>query len=940
MNPKLFNLLRDTSQMSDDNDSDYTHYTYFGPAKRWTLKSTEYTKFWKEYCRLALNSLNGISTEVLSVGERNKSMMPVIAMFKFEFSILPGVQATEYLNDEFITYLVKCYQETLEDNFILIGNGIELVCCVLEQDNGNITGSTININLKLHFPYCKVDTKTQTRIIRPKVIEKLRHENFRSLLASEPINSWEDCIDIMVLNEPLPLYRSITSISSHPLSCTHIYSKLDNKCIENKNYPEYKFSDVFKPQYMNHVHSGLINSQMFEDPFYDDGYKPNIDIWMPIFLSIEYFQVITHPKESIKNSNILSPVNSLSSSNGNISNKTDIVEDRDIDIAEILINMLSDKRSKDENYWLDIGKALYTCDDEFEGRGYKLWISFTEKGDRYREDCEPLWDTFEIDNAITIKTIAFYARQDNENIYKQWHNKKCAPFLEKATSFTDWDISLALYWVYWIDFTCSDAKKGGSWHVFKNHRWIPCDDGIELTTKISSDFRAYFERLRTQKSLESERTFDENIKEKNRKLIDKINTLTVKLKQGPIKSAIMKGAREHFKDDKFNRFMNENPNYMGVMNGVIETCSTEAVFRDGKPEDYVTMCSTVRYHPEYTWDHRMVKLVMVWMSQCFVDNDLMNYFLKLFASFLRSGNMEKIFPCMTGSGDNSKSMIKLLLELVFGSYAFTFSTETLMSRNAARANQQKALARYAKIVFASEPDNDSKFKSGIIKELTGLEKIYGSLLYDNGGNFMVMFVLILITNKMPIIPGADNAIIQRLRALPFLSKWVKNAPKTKEEQFEKKEFPLDRTFSKRIPGMAPAFLWVLVQKYADYIENGLTEPAAVIEATHEYWEEHDIYLHFTRECIETAIIPGSQYVGNEKGTINKNIKMTIPEVYNSFKFWVRDTYPEMSVPNQPEMKNQLGQRWGKPSNNEWPGVQLKQMTADILMSGFNYSSHP
>ncbi len=941
MNPKLFELLRTTCKL-DINHNDYTHFTYYNPSKCWTVRSTSHTEFWKEYCKLAYESIND-NVKMLCLAEKPNTIMPVIALFRFQFSVIPDVSANDYINDQFIIKLVKSYQEAIRDNFILAGDGIELICCVLEPENGEIEDNIITVNLRLQFPYCKMDTTIQNRIIRPKVIEILRRENFRSDLATESINTWEESIDPMVFNEPLPLYRSTTTADDNNLICSHIYPNI----LEYDDYndiPEYGFKDVFKFNYVTNVQNGLINQQLFDDIVMDDGKVADIEIWMPLFLSINYFQMITQPKESINEKTLesLQPVNTLNSSNNNIlkNRQNENIEENDIDIAENLVNMLSDKRSRDENYWLDVGRALYNSDNEYNGRGYKLWLSFSERGNRNKYDCDRYWDSFEIQNSITVKTIAFYARKDNPRMYKSWHSKKYTPYLIKATSMTDTDLAIALYWVYWIDFTCSVAARGGSWHVYKNHRWIDCDDGIELLKEISSNFRHLFDKLQTELTQEKERSFDDNVKDKNSKIIDKVNKLTIKLKNGAMKRRILNEAREHFKDNNFNKYINANPSYFGLPNGVIETCSDRAVFRNGKPEDYITLSSYVRYHTEYTWDHPLVQEFMLWMRQCFTDPALLEYVLCLVSSFMRSGNLEKIFPCMTGSGDNSKSMFKKVLELIFGSYAFTFSTDTLMSRNAPRANQQKALARFCKIVFAQEPDNDSKFKNGIIKEFTGMDKIYGSLLYDNGGDFEVLFVLILVTNKMPIIPGADKALINRLRSLPFLSERIENAPTDLKEQFEKGKFKVDRLFSQRIPAIAPAGLWVLVQKYADYKKNGLVEPEAVSKATRQYWEESDIYLHFTKECIDHVYLPNTQTSENPKGQLNMNMGLTVPEAYNSFRFWIRDTYPDIKVPNQPEMKLQLGQRWGKPMNDCWRGVQIKQMAADINMSGFNYYNKP
>lgn len=928
MNSGLYELINETAVSNTDNE--FTHYTFFNPAKCWTLKSTQYSHFWTSYCQLAYDSVVGNIQDKLAIGERAERLMPLMTYFNFQFDYSENLSPDDYISEEFIIHIIKCLQDILEENFNLPGEGLEFTCCVLQAEDGIIEDNTISIPLRLQFPYCRMDTEFQMRIIRPKVIERFRQENFISKLPYQPINSWEDAWDTTFLNEPIPMYRSCKVPNEPDLICNSIYPRIEEGEIPGK----YELIDIFKAHYHLHVIQAMITPELFDLNRYplDEDRK---DFWLPLFLSIHYCQVVTSPFETPSQN--FQPVNKLNVSN-NVMAPKQPEEETNMDMAEKLINFINTDRISNENYWLDIGRALYNCDPTENGRGFKLWVSFSMRGGRSFDDCIQYWDTFEIENAITVKTLAFFARKDNKKLYDQWHEAKYEPYLLKATSLTETDMALAIYWVYWLDFSCSEAKRE-LWYIYlsNNHRWVPCDDKIELSAKLSSDFRAIFERLRTKKSIEAERTTDEHVKSKNNELINKINKVVIKLKNGTFKNKIIKEARNYFKDDNFARYMNMNPNYMGVLNGVIETCSNEAIFREGKPEDYISICSMVRYHPEYSWKSANVKEVMKWMSQCFTDPSLCEYFWRLFASFLRSGNLEKIFPCLVGEGDNSKSMVKKILEIVFGAYCFTFTTDVFMSRTAARANQQKALARYCKIVFGQEPDSDSTFKNGIIKELTGLDRIYGSLLYDNGGNFEVLFVLILITNTLPLIPGADKAIISRFRAIPFLSRWSIDAPKDEEQQFKQKLFPVDRQFSKRLPGLAPAMLWILVQKYADYKKYGLCEPAIVSEYTHQYWEEHDIYRHFTKECIEAAIVPGTQTADNPQGVTNPNESLSVVEIYSVFKNWIRDTYPDLKLPNQSEMKSQLSIRWGKPIMDRWNGIKLKETMADINMSNFRYN---
>lgn len=934
MNPDLVNLVRNISHPPSGDSTDYTHYTYFSPCQCWTFKSNEYTKFWLEYCKLARKYENGELKGKLAIGERVGSHMPISSKFSFHFPANGDMPFSDYYNDEFIIGLVKCYQRAIEENFMLSPNMGELMCCVLEPTREYIINNEIIINVRLHFPYSKIDPKHHLRIIRPKVIDYLREANLFSSIPMQPNNDWDNIISSTFITDPMPLYMSVTNNDEPPLNYTHIYPRIDEN-ISYTDVQEYNFKHVFKADCHEHVSKKLINPQMFQEVTDED----DMDFWMPLLLSSFYYPVVTQPNPNIINNVDFQSLNQLRQSSGSPKNRSqDNIAERDIDIANTLLDMLKSDKAKDENYWLDVGRALYNCDNKYEGDGYNSWVAFSKNGGRERDHCEIMWDSFEIENPITYKTIAYYAKRDNPSMYEKWHDNRCMKYFEivlSENSATDHDTAVALYWVYWLDFMCSDADKK-SWYTYQNHRWIPCDDGVELKEKISGDFRNRLLKLRTHYSFEGEHDLNEGNKDKYTKYISRINNLVVRLKSGKFKNSIMRDARGKFKDDNFKIFSNNNPRYMGLLDRVIECVSDRAIPREGKPEDYITKTASVRYHDEYTWEHPMVIKTMKWMRQMFTDEPLREYILKFLASLLRSGNLEKVFPCMTGEGNNSKSMFKKLLELVFGDYAFTFSTDTLTGRGGNRTSTQKALARYAKIVFAQEPDEGDSFQNGIIKELTGMDKIYANLLYENGGNFEVMFVLVLIANKIPIIPGADKAIIKRFKAFPFLSTWSEDAPDSEEEQFAKQTFKLNKNFSSEIPYMAPAFIWILVQYYAKYKCEGLEEPDIIKEHTELYWEEHDIYRHFTSECIEKVIIPGSITEDLPQGRINPNVSVTVGDVYSTFRFWMKDTYPDIKVPNNPAMRYELHQRWGKSVNNEWRGLKIKQGLADVEMKSFSY----
>ncbi len=182
-------------------------------------------------------------------------------------------------------------------------------------------------------------------------------------------------------------------------------------------------------------------------------------------------------------------------------------------------------------------------------------------------------------------------------------------------------------------------------------------------------------------------------------------------------------------------------------------------------------------------------------------------------------------------------------------------------------------------------------------------------------------------NKIPIIPKSERAIYNRLVVFPFLSIWCMDAPLDPAEQFRQRRFPMDRKFEKKIPKMASAFLYVLVQGYARYCRDGLKRPKVVDEYTKKYWDETDPYNLFREDRIELVLIPNSVTPENPNGIVDSRMGIEIQEMYALFISWFQDNLPGVRLPQRPTVIDELRRRWGEPVEGRWIGIRVKEGSA-------------
>ena len=904
------------------NQDTYTHITYFGPHQKWTIRPSNWGEFWLNYCDL-IQDPKGI----FCLAEKSNENMPIIVDLTLKFHRHEDGDPDRTLYDEeFVMGIVYAYQQAMRELLQLKDPYFQSATVVMSSNKDWFENDLVCRQMRIQFPYCRVDTLFQVRTLRPLAIQLLRKYNIISKLPSQPINDWESIINPLVPQEPLTLFHSVAQPNQRPMDIDYIMGIVENGNIDSKSIPFLDLDSTFDPRHHSHVKQGLVSPDIFEE-------KYGAEHWIPLYLSTLYWSEITLIKNSIE----AGPMNSTtqSSSNRIVTPKStspqgvNIADESPIEMAERLLTMLGRHRVEKDHFWLDVGKSLYNCDEGGEN-GLQTWIRFTDRSDSHvEEECRNLYPTFRDNNNLTIKTIAWYAKEDCPDGYDNWHKQWCRPAMDSGVSCLHADVAKSLYRTYWLEFTCCSLDQS-QWYQYKNHRWIKLDHGITLRQYISDDFIRKFEKIRNELGTISFECGDKSMRDTSETMIKKITNLISNLKKVHLKQNIMREAMEHFYDPNFANIIDMNPNLLGLLNGVLEIVKDKAEIRSGKPEDYVTMCTGIPYRAEFSMSTDLVKTLMKWMRQVFTDEKLCDYFLKMSASCLKGRNDDKIFPIWTGEGDNSKSMIVKLFEAAFGPYCIKFPTSLLTGKRTGSSSAMPELARSksTRLALLQEPDDEETIRGGILKELTGGDSFFVRNLHEKGGEVQAMFKMILMCNKVPAIPTGGKAVKNRTRIVPFMSTWVNNPPQSEDEQFEKKLFKKDPFFEVQIPRLAQAFMWLLVQYYPKYIREGIDEPPIVKEATSQYSEDNDIYRQFIGECIVAA--------KTEDDQINNDSSLSQAEIYREFKAWYRDSFPGNKPPDSNTVKMELinhGRLGKQGPKRRWYGICLAtRNTADNVLN--------
>ena len=162
------------------------------------------------------------------------------------------------------------------------------------------------------------------------------------------------------------------------------------------------------------------------------------------------------------------------------------------------------------------------------------------------------------------------------------------------------------------------------------------------------------------------------------------------------------------------------------------------------------------------------------LDKLFPDYEVKEFILNNFAISLSGRSLIQTFNVCTGSGSNGKSVLFDFIENVFGEY-FSSASPALLTKGRSDANNASpaiANLRGKRLICCSEPDEKEPIKTGVMKELTGGDKLVGRHLHMAPIEFRPQHSIFFACNDPPEVQTTDEGTWRRIRVVPFISKFV------------------------------------------------------------------------------------------------------------------------------------------------------------------------
>lgn len=822
-----------------------THLSMIHPLGKFYIQGKDHEDFMNLYCSQSTDDKFGL-LEATS----NLPLLPVLvdADVKKELDERPVSldDLSPLYKSDLILRLVRIYQEVLKTILKEVAEN-DLLCIVLTKppyflENEKTGKFYIKNGFHLQFPRCLVSKHAQMNELIPRV----------KLLWKKEVSIQEYNISIdQIIDKsycrgtPWLMYRSCKASTMDPYLVSYV---VDGEGLVQENWRPM----LMDMQMLRHDRSKI------ELDF------TNIDYFLPRILSVSplgkehYIYDLREDLEPLPSTNAPTSLLLRQPQKLNTRSKTECSNNMS-ELVKDLLEILNDQRAEERNEWIMVGWMLYNI---FEGKeeGLNLWIDFSRRSPSNFNlpVCRNEWSKM-VPRDVTIGTLKFMAKTDNPKAYNSVIAKYMQFYYEKAMKLNGShnDLAKALFEKYEHQFVCASIKEK-LWYEYKDHCWNQVDDGYTLRKKISEEIVKSYEQLMQDLTAKCAQADEDEQPLVNKKLKNCIRLVSC-LKQAPYKSNIMKECMEVFYQPTFLKDMDSQAYLFAFSNGIYDIASHK--FRDGRPSDLNSIKAPIRYRHDLSMDHKEVQDVLDFFAKIFPDKDVMQYFFDVSAQVFIGGNHAKIVQVWTGEGDNGKSVTQSLFEKMLGSYAIKLPTSLIVGKRTQSSAACPELVRAGngvRMAVLQEPDAKDTINVGILKELSGNDSFFARGLYKGGSEITPMFKLIMICNDPPELPHNDKAAWNRIRVIPFDSRFTNDAPTDPDQQLKTKNFPKDTTLGDRIGTMAEAFAWFLIEHLKKHPKIR-AEPYAVISATDKYKNSNDLFRLFAGQKIVKSENPDSSF---------------------------------------------------------------------------------
>jgi putative DNA primase/helicase len=509
----------------------------------------------------------------------------------------------------------------------------------------------------------------------------------------------------------------------------------------------------------------------------------------------------------------------------------------DRELATAALSALSPARADDYYDWLMVGMALHATDAGL----LSAWDSWSQQSAKFSAGCcEPKWQSFN-GSAVGLGSLIHWAKQDTgwtpPRVSTRQKNKRSWRYHAERAAGTDGDkfvprpstdLGNAERFVAQHKCRVRFVATWDKWIVWDNTRWR-IDTTREVWRLAKKSVRSIYKEVAKLAAM-AEADPDE-IEELTgwAKLSEKRERIAAMLALAASEEGI---AIDH-------TVLDVDPWLLNCVNGTVDLRSGE--LREHRQADLITKSTGVEFPTDPGID---TPVFDEFLDSTFLANRDLIYFLQCLIGYAAVGIIqEHVLAIMWGTGSNGKSTLLNAILDALGDYGFQAPHGFLMVKRREGHPTELTDLFGARFVSIAETQDGQRLDEGLVKMLTGGERIRARRMREDFWEFSPTHTPFLATNYKPIVRGGDYGIWRRLKLIPFTATFVDPT-----EAADHPGAPLkDRELPVKLRAERGGILRWIVGGCLGWQREGLNPPDTVLVATRAYKDESDTFKNWIKD---------------------------------------------------------------------------------------------
>ena len=351
--------------------------------------------------------------------------------------------------------------------------------------------------------------------------------------------------------------------------------------------------------------------------------------------------------------------------------------------------------------------------------------------------------------------------------------------------------------------------------------------------------------------------------------IDILQKLIQNLKSTPFTNNVCKAIGSYKINPDFEpKIINKSTFELPIKEGLVINLKTLETRKRTK-KDYWSFECPVSFSLSYNLD----SVNKFFNDICCNDMSLKNYHQLLWGYLLTGEIKDRSLHIFYGNGCNGKSSITNIFRNILSNFYVSLSEDITIKKSSRGASPELMDLLYSRCGSLPESDKKEELNSKRIKTITGDDEINARHLFGHSIKFKTQCKLIWSTNHKPKINIDDQAIIDRLKLIPFKARFDKNQINT--------DYIKDLQENK----LNEFFTWFCIGAKSWYSGVELIPCQIMKDAMLLYINDNDVIQDFIQDVLE--IITKSDYDKCDKlEKVNNRTKKAI--VYAMYNDWIRE----------------------------------------------------